>query len=225
MQRVLKRKGLSRNIRLLCSQAFLQAEGEWTNLGRVLDLYIENEGDLIRAYEVLLQGYLFCGYPRAIESFFCMNEILGGKKNLDVSKIKPGILVDSDNLVKRGETLSRIVHKDKYDIIKRRIDELCPDLGYLMIAEGYGHVLYREGLNTRLRELAIVATLTSLDAGRQLNSHIRGARNVGCGDMEICEAIITGFVWIEPGKVEKSLKLWSDITGRERPNSIDNIIF
>ncbi len=225
LQRILTRKGLSRNIRLLCSLAYLQAEGDWINLRKILDLYIENEGDLIRAYEVLLQGYLFCGYPRAIESFFCMNEALDGKKNLDISKIKPATLVDSHSLLKRGEILSRIVHKDKYDKIKRKIDELCPDLGYLMIAEGYGHILYREGLNSRLRELAIVATLTSLEAGRQLNSHIRGARNVGCGDLEIFEAIVTGMAWIERGKIEKSLKLWSSITGGEGPNSIDNIIF
>ncbi|UCE66985.1 MAG: carboxymuconolactone decarboxylase family protein [Candidatus Zixiibacteriota bacterium] len=225
LQRILSRKGLSGNIRLLCSLAYLQAEGDWINLKKVLDLYIESEGDLQRAYEVLLQGYLFCGYPAAIESFFCMNEILDGKKRLDISKIKPGTLADGDSLLKRGETLSRIIHKDKHDKIKRKIDELCPDLGYLMIAEGYGHILCRDGLNSRLRELAVVATLTSLGAGRQLNSHIRGARNVGCEDLEIFETIVTGIAWIRPEKIENSIKLWSDIMGRECPNSIDNIVF
>ena len=224
LEKILSRKGLSRNTRLLCSLAYLQAEGDWINLKKVLDLYIENEGDFRRAYEILLQGYLFCGYPRAIESFFCVNEVLVNKKKLELSKIKSGTLVDSDSLLKRGQTLSRIVHKDKHDKIKRKIDELCPDLSYLMIAEGYGHILCRDGLNSRLRELAIIATLTSLDAGRQLNSHIRGARNVGCVDLEIYEAIVTGIAWIEWGKIEDSMELWSDITGRECPNSIDNII-
>jgi 4-carboxymuconolactone decarboxylase len=146
------------------------------------------------------------------------------RKRFRSLKVKPRALVDSDTLVKRGESLSGIVHKDKSGMIKRRIDEICPDLAYLMIAEGYGHILYRDGLNSGTRELAIVATLTSLDAGRQLNSHIRGARNVGCEDLEIFEAIVTGIAWIESGKIRKSARLWSDITGTESPNSIDNII-
>jgi len=225
LKRLLSRKGLSENTRLLCSLAFLQAEGDRTNLIKTLDLYIEDESDFKKAYEVLLQGYLFCGYPKAIESFSCMKEVLNEKKKLYTANIEPVHFVDSDDLIRRGEMLSRKVHKDKFEKIKNKISELCPDLGYLMIAEGYGHVLSRGGLNLKLRELAVVATLTSLSAARQLNSHIRGARNVGCGDYEIYEAIITGIVWTERGKIENAVGLWSDITGRESPDSFDNIIF
>ena len=66
--RIFSRKGLAKNSRLLCTLAFLQAEGDQVNLKKILNLCIENEDDFRRAYEVLLQGYLFCGYPRAIES-------------------------------------------------------------------------------------------------------------------------------------------------------------
>jgi 4-carboxymuconolactone decarboxylase len=225
LKKLLSREGLSEDFRLLCSLAFLQAEGDRVNLGKVLDIYIEDEGDFKRAYEVLLQGYLFCGYPKAIESFFCMNEVLAGKKGFHTAKIKPGYLVDSGELLKRGETISKKVHKDNFEKIKKKISGLCPDLGYLMIAEGYGHVLYRGGLDLKIRELAIVSSLTSLDAARQLNSHIRGARNVGCDDYEIYEAIITGMAWTENIRIKNSIELWSDITGREIPDSFDYVVY
>jgi 4-carboxymuconolactone decarboxylase len=133
--------------------------------------------------------------------------------------------VDSADLISRGDSLSRKIHKDKFPKIRNKIGDICPDLGYLMIAEGYGHVLSRDGLDLKSRELAVVASLISLKAHRQLHSHIRGARNVGCHDLEIYEAIITGVIWVKPGKIRKAVKLWSEITGRESPDSIDKNIY
>lgn len=187
-------------------------------------MFIKGKKDFERAYEVLLQGYLFCGYPRAIESFFCLKEILD-KKDMDLlDRNKYRSLKDSAYMIKRGESLSGKVHGDKMRNISNKIDAICPDLGYLMIAEGYGHVLCRDGLDLKSRELAVVASLTALRAERQLHSHIRGARNVGCRDPEVFEAIVTGLAWVKPKKIRAAIELWSHITGRESPDSIDNII-
>jgi 4-carboxymuconolactone decarboxylase len=224
LKRLLFRKGLSVTKRLQCSLAFLQAEGDWMNLSGILDLFITGKQNFGKAYEVLLQGYLFCGYPRAIESFFCLKEILD-KKDMDFSdKIEYRSLRDSAHLIKSGESLSGKVHGGKIRNIRDKIDDICPDLGYLMIAEGYGHVLCRGGLDLKSRELAVVASLTALRAKRQLHSHIRGARNVGCSDPGIFEAIVTGLAWVKPRKVKEAIELWSFVTGRESPDSIDNII-
>ena len=224
LTKIFERDGLDKNSRVLCSLAYLQAEADWINLEKLIDICLETEGDFMQTYEVLLQGYLFCGYPRAIESFFCLKEAMQKNRKPETRKLEPVILAANDILMERGKELSKIVHKDKSGRIIDRINELCPDLGYLMIAEGYGHILCRDGLDTMKREMAIVASLTSLSASRQLNSHIRGARNVGCRDDEILEAIITGFAWIAPEKVRKSAEIWAGITGSEYPNSIDNII-
>jgi len=224
LKRLLFRRGLSITKRLQCSLAYLQAEGDWKNLAAILDLFIKGKMDFDRAYEVLLQGYLFCGYPRAIESFFCLKEILD-KKDMDfLDRIEYRSLRDSAYLIKRGESYSGKVHKGIMRKIRNKIDDICPDLGYLMIAEGYGHVLCRDGLDLKSRELAVVASLTALRTDRQLYSHIRGARNVGCRDLEIFEAIVTGLAWVKPGKIRVALELWSRVTGRESPDSIDNII-
>jgi len=223
-KRLLFRKGLSIKKRLQCSLACLQAEGDWKNLAAILDLFIKGKKDFDRAYEVLLQGYLFCGYPRAIESFFCLKEILDKKDMNFLDKMEYRSLRDSAHLIKKGESLSGKVHGEKMADIRNKIDDICPDLGYLMIAEGYGHVLCRDGLDLKSRELAVVASLTALRTDRQLHSHIRGARNVGCRDLEIFEAILTGLAWVKPEKIRAAIELWSRITGRESPDSIDNII-
>lgn len=222
IKNLFSRTGLSVENRLLCSISFLQAVEDIEFLKIILDLYINKNEELRKAYEALLQGYLFCGYPKAIESFFCLDEVLKNKEKLSLKGFKPLRLEDDDALLEKGEAIAKQVHKDKFEKIRNKISDFCPDLGYLMIAEGYGHILSRDGLSIKLRELAVVSSLTALGAARQLYSHIRGARNVGCGDLEIYEAIITGSIWVSYSKIESSLILWSKITGKKPIDSFNN---
>ena len=220
---IFSREGLREDLRSLCSIAFLQAESDRENLTRFLEIFVTDHVRLRSAYEILLQGYLFCGYPKAIESFFCLNDAVSGKQGLAPGEFQPRLLGSSDELIRRGEDLSKTIHRDKFEKMRDRISGLCPDLGYLMIAEGYGHVLSRDGLDLKSRELAVVSTLTSLETHRQLHSHIRGARNIGCGDDEIYEAIVTGIAWSPSSKIESAVGLWKEITGRDTPEKIDII--
>ncbi len=222
IKKLFSRDGISEETRLICSIAFLQAEDDHKNLTNILNLYINNEEELRKAYETLLQGYLFCGYPRAIESFFCLNEALREKAGLSPKQFEPVRLASDSVLLEKGETAARRVHRDKYERIRNKISDFSPDLGYLMIAEGYGHVLSRDGLDLKLRELAVISSLTALGADRQLYSHIRGARNVGCGDFEIYEALFTGIIWIAPEKVANAIDLWTEITGKKKIDSIND---
>lgn len=223
IRKVFSREGLSVENRLLCSISFLQAVEDIEFLKIILDLYINKDEELRKAYEVLSQGYLFYGYPKAIESFFCLNEVLQKKDKLSLKRFKPLRLKDDDALLEKGETIAKRVHKEKFEIIRNKISDFCPDLGYLMIAEGYGHILSRDSLSIKLRELAVAySSLTALGASRQLYSHIRGARNVGCGDLEIYEVIITGSIWVSYSKIESSLILWSKITGKKPIDSFND---
>ncbi|MEE8417309.1 MAG: hypothetical protein V3S06_01455, partial [candidate division Zixibacteria bacterium] len=74
MKRIFARGGLSEHLRLVSSIASLQDRCDMRNLEAILDLAISGGADLGVAYEILLQGYLFCGYPAAIESFFCLEK-------------------------------------------------------------------------------------------------------------------------------------------------------
>jgi 4-carboxymuconolactone decarboxylase len=225
MKRMMARERFSEHLTLVSSIASLQASGDRQNLTGILDLAISDGDDLRIVYELLLQGYLFCGFPSAIESFFCLEQALSGKCELDLNDISLRPLESSAVMQKLGAMTGREVHGDKFERIENKISALCPDLGYLMTAAGYGHILSRKGLDIKTRELAVVSSLTALGAYRQLNSHIRGCRNVGCEDSEIYETIFACLLWISPGRVDDSLKLWSNITDEELSESIDYYIY
>lgn len=224
LDRMFAREGLSSNLRMAAAIACLQGAGDSANLTPILRLAVNGRKDFVEIYEVLLQGYLFCGYPRAIESFFCLKEAAAGAEEFDPARLKPSFLDDSGVLLERGVATSKLVHGKNFGNIRNKISALSPDLGYLMIAEGYGHVLSRPGLDIKTRELAAVSSISAISSKRQLNSHVRGCRNVGCDDIEIYEAIFTGSLWLPPGKVEESLGVWSDITGRKRCESVADFI-
>lgn len=225
MKRIFARGDLSEHLRLVSSIASLQACGDRRNLAAILNLAISDSDDLKIAYELLLQGYLFCGYPAAIESFFCLEQALKERCGFHMNNISARPLESSEVLLERGALTGGKVHGDKFERINNKISALCPDLGYLMVAEGYGHVLSREGMDIKTRELAVVSSLTASGACRQLNSHIRGSRNVGCEDSEIYETIFTCLLWVSPERVIESLKLWSEITDEELSESIDDYIY
>lgn len=224
IKRVFAREGLDDRLRLVCSISCLQALGDKPNLGPILNLAVDDSHDLRIAYEVLLQGYLFCGYPRAIESFFALQETVSAKANLDLAGYVARQFDEPEKLMKRGMATSGVVHGSNFAKIRDKISALCPDLGYLMVAEGYGHILSRPEIDLKTRELAIVSSLTALRSYRQLNSHIRGCRNVGCEDAEIHEAIFTCLLWLPVEAVGESLEVWSEITGQKAPEFIDNFI-
>jgi len=220
--RLFSRGGLSERHRFLCTIACLQAAGDTRNLTAMLRLSISDLDDLVGVYELLLQGYLFCGYPRAIESFFCLAEALADRADLDPGAFEPRPFDSSPDLLERGRETHRLVHGRNFEKMRNKISALCPDLGYLMIAEGYGHVLSRKELEIKARELAVVSSLSAIGSNRQLNSHIRGCRNVGCDDAEIYEAIYCGLPWLSAERVVDSLNVWSNITGHDIIDSIDN---
>ncbi len=211
------RRGLSGETRLLCMVACLQATGDSPNLLRMLELAISKPDDYRAVYEILLQGYLFCGYPRAIESFFCLEEVAikRGFAPPGFKKVAP------EDLEKRGRKTAVRIYRDKFAIIHNKISALSPDLGYLMVVEGYGRILSREGVGIGRRELAAVSSLSAIEAYRQLNSHIRGAINVGCRPREVFEAISSGAPWVGADSIAKSVKLWREIVGLPMPPGAD----
>ena len=71
------------------------------------------------------------------------------------------------------------------------LSEVAPDLGRYTIEFPFGDIYSRPGLDLRAREIATVASLTTLgNAQGQLEVHIHGALNVGCTREEIIEVII-----------------------------------
>lgn len=69
--------------------------------------------------------------------------------------------------------------------------DIAPDFARLLIEFPFGDIYSRPGLDLKTRELIVVAALTAMgNAAPQLKVHLHGARNVGCSEQEIVEAIM-----------------------------------
>lgn len=92
----------------------------------------------------------------------------------------------------RGERLLRLVDGDKVaDNLLREYETIAPDFTRYLVEFAFGEIYARDG-SLRDRELvAITALATMGGCDRQLETHVHGAFNVGLGEAEIVEAVMT----------------------------------
>jgi 4-carboxymuconolactone decarboxylase len=152
--------------------------------------------------ELLLQTYLFAGFPRT----------LNGMR--EWRRLQPVDARDSrerGSFRERGEDTCRRVYGGMYERLRVNITELHPLLDAWMIEEGYGKVLSRPGLDLARRELCIVAACAASAQDRQLQSHLHGAQNVGVppavigATFEALQGVIDG------ARLERAQRLWNRV--------------
>ena len=165
--------------------------------------------------EVLLQSYLFLGYPIALNAFALWREI-GGRDS------GAGTEEDWESWEKRGEDVCRTVYGGQYEGLRRNVRDLHPDMERWMVVEGYGKVLGRPYLDLATRELCIASLLSVLGAPRQLYSHLRGALNAGAGKEEVEEALSLACLHMDDGSPEDVWAVWRRVRTRagETPNEV-----
>lgn len=128
-------------------------------------------------YEIVLQSYLFLGFPRMLDATEHLNRHFPSP-NTDsiVQKISAE---ESESWFTNGIRLCQRVYSDNYMPLKQKVEALAPEVFRWMVIEGYGKVLSRPGLSIVDRELAIIACLMIENRAKQLFSHVKGALNVG----------------------------------------------
>ncbi len=131
---------------------------------------------MVAVDEVLLQSYLFAGFPRALNATRVWREVSGEHAPSDDPATTSQ---DPVELRHKGEEACRAVYGHKYDALRQTVSRLHPALDAWMIADGYGKVLSRPGLALAQRELCIVAACAASEQMPQLKSHLRGALNCG----------------------------------------------
>lgn len=138
--------------------------------------------DPIAVEEVILQSYLFAGFPRALNAARAWRAV----------SERPAPEVDQEGLVANldmwrdvGERTCAIVYGDSYEKLRQNVRELHPALDEWMIVDGYGKVLSRPGVDLRTRELCVVAACAVSGQQRQLHSHLHGALNAGSSAGEV----------------------------------------
>jgi 4-carboxymuconolactone decarboxylase len=164
-------------------------------------------GDPKQVEEVLLQSYLFIGYPVALNAFALWREVSGRESGQGVSD-------DWAAWCERGEEVCRTVYGGQYDGLRRNVRALHPDMERWMVVEGYGKVLGRPGLDLATRELCIAALLAVLQAPPQLYSHLRGALNAGAPSSEVEGALDLACSLLDERASQATWVVWDRVRAR-----------
>lgn len=98
--------------------------------------------------------------------------------------------MDNERYQRGWEKLTEVDGQAGENVIAA-LRDIAPDFARLLIEFPFGDIYSRPGLDLRTRELIVVAALTAMgNATPQLKVHLHGARNVGCSEQEIVEAIM-----------------------------------
>ncbi len=168
--------------------------------------------------EVLLQSYLFAGFPRALNAMREWRRISG----LAAPDADAGERLDTaEEWNARGQDTCATVYGPFYERLRHNIRSLHPALDAWMITEGYGKVLSRPALDLGRRELCIVSACASSRQDRQLHSHLHGARHAGVSDAAIEDALRQISDLLGTAGLSRVMHLWSRVrngTASSAPN-------
>ena len=157
--------------------------------------------------ELILQTYLFAGFPRALNA---MREW----RRLSASTPGSADARDDATIAADGERTCAAVYGAFYDRLRVNIRHLHPSLDEWMVVEGYGKVLARPGLDLPRRELCIVAACAVAGQDRQLHSHLHGALNVGVAADVVSAAIDSLLALLGEDRARSVRMLWARVQGK-----------
>lgn len=162
--------------------------------------------------EVLLQSYLFAGFPRALNAMRLWRTVSGRPAPAAEADLREA----PDATWTRGERTCALVYGPFYARLRHNIAALHPVLDDWMIGEGYGKVLGRPVLDLRRRELCVVASCIAAQQDRQLHSHLHGALQVGATRAEVASAIEVAILAVQsylgPDAPRRYRQLWSKVS-------------
>ena len=144
------------------------------------------EVDPVAVEEIILQSYLFAGFPRALNAARAWRMV--SERPAPANDAEASV-EDLDLWKTRGEETCAVVYGDSYEKLRRNIRELHPALDEWMIVDGYGKVLGRPGVDLRTRELCVVAACAVSGQQRQLHSHLHGALNAGASSSDVAAVL------------------------------------
>jgi 4-carboxymuconolactone decarboxylase len=175
-------------------------------------LGVSTELDPVWVEELILQTYLFAGFPRALNAARAWRRLSG--RNAPTAD--DGTTYEwVSEWARRGEETCAIVYGEMYRQLRVNIRHLHPALDTWMIVEGYGKVLSRPGLDLKRRELCIIAVCAAADQERQLHSHLHGALNAGATSAEVSAALDAIADMVPADTMARARTLWTRVRRRE----------
>lgn len=170
--------------------------------------------DPAKVDEVILQSYLFAGFPRTLNAARTWRAVSGTAAPPADADAQ---LTNGSGWVQRGEETCSIVYGESYEMLRENIRELHPALDSWMITDGYGKVLSRPALDLRTRELCIVAACAASGQQRQLHSHLHGALNAGASVAEVRGALDSLSELVNDEDLSRYRSLLAHVASRRHP--------
>jgi 4-carboxymuconolactone decarboxylase len=170
--------------------------------------------DPAKVDEVILQSYLFAGFPRTLNAARIWRALSGIAAPVDDPDAK---LRNDSDWVTRGEETCSVVYGESYEMLRENIRTLHPALDSWMITDGYGKVLSRPALDLRSRELCIVAACAASGQQRQLHSHLHGSLNAGASVSEVESVLDSLTDLIDAEELARYRSLLSRVASRRHP--------
>ena len=164
--------------------------------------------------EVVLQSYLFAGFPRALNAAREWRRALGGSGSGAEPEERVGSYENVFSWRMQGEETCEVVYGKNYEKLRKNIRALHPALDDWMIVEGYGKVLSRPGLDLQRRELCIIAACVAAGQDRQLHSHLHGALNAGAGARAVTATLDCLEGVVDPINLKRAQMLWARVQGK-----------
>jgi 4-carboxymuconolactone decarboxylase len=204
--------------RVLARLAAAIAGADEATTRRVIDETVGSV-DATLVDEVILQSYLFAGFPRTLNAARMWRAASGVRAPLNDDSASAGYIGEWERM---GEETCATVYGASYEMLRRNVRELHPALDAWMITDGYGKVLSRPRLDLKRRELCVVAACAAAGQQRQLHSHLHGALNCGASPEEISATLgaLTDLVDTQDIKQYQAL-LGRVVAGRSAPSSLE----
>lgn len=161
--------------------------------------------------ELLLQSYLFAGFPRMLNAAREWRRASGLPAVADDEGVHDEMIAEWHT---RGEATCSAVYGTMYPKLRENMRTLHPSIDAWMIVEGYGKVLGRPGLDLPRRELCIIAACLATGQDRQLVSHLHGAANVGTPEPWIDGALAALGDVVGGAAVRRATMLWARVRGK-----------
>ncbi len=162
--------------------------------------------------EVLLQSYMFAGFPRAL------NAMREWRRVSTIAAPSIDADLDAPDFHARGAVTCAHVYGRFYPKLRHNVAALHPALDRWMVETGYGQVLGRPGLDLARRELCIVAVCAAAGQDRQLQSHLHGALHVGVPPAIIGD-VLTAVADLSPHGGDRAIRLWAHVRDSAAPGS------
>jgi 4-carboxymuconolactone decarboxylase len=186
---VLSRPGLDLRTRQICTVSTLIAKG---SVQPQLRFHMEGllnvggqPGDLV---DVMFLSTAILGFPAAIDAIGIVRQIFSDR-DLNFAPV-PASAEGPDRYARGLKAFGDLMLGDPADYIQP-FQDASPELARWSIEFVYGDALSREGLEPKVKHLAIASMLATL--GNQpdaLSRHIQGAVKCGAAPAEIIEAMI-----------------------------------